>query len=164
MMDKVIVVSACLLGVGCRYDGRKNPHEEVLSLKERFFFLPVCPEQLGGLPTPRPPAKIYGGDGFDIIEGDGKVLTVEDKIDVTSCFLKGAIESVKIADIYKEKIICAIFKEKSPSCGVKTIYNFNSDTLKNGKGVATALFIRNGYEVISSEEFKNIKKLKKEFR
>ncbi|WP_089323172.1 DUF523 domain-containing protein [Desulfurobacterium atlanticum] len=163
-MDRVIVVSACLLGVGCRYDGRKNLCKEVVALKDSFFLLPVCPEQLGGLPTPRPPAKIYGGDGFSVIEGEGRVLTVERKIDVTSEFLKGAVESVKLADIYKEKVVCVILKERSPSCGVKTIYNFNSDTLKQGKGVAAALFIRNGYKVISSEELEKIKKLKREFK
>ena len=163
MMDRVIVVSACLLGIGCRYDGRKTLCKEIVDLKDKFFLLPVCPEQLGGLPTPRPPAKIYGDDGFAVLEGEGRVLTVEKKIDVTSQFIKGAVESVKLADIYKRKVICVILKERSPSCGVKTIYNFNSDTLKNGRGVTTALFLRNGYRVVSSEELEEIEKLKKEF-
>lgn len=158
-MDKIIVISMCLMGIKCRYDGRSIPWEELKFLKGRFFILPVCPEQLGGLPTPRPPAKIEREDGFSVLEGKSRVLTIEEKDDVTENFIRGAQETLKIVNTFREDIKAVILKEKSPSCGVKTIYNFNSDSLKAGKGVAAALFIKNGYRVLSSDELEEIKKL-----
>ncbi|WP_027720127.1 MULTISPECIES: DUF523 domain-containing protein [unclassified Desulfurobacterium] len=158
-MDSVIVVSMCLLGIRCRYDGKSVPWEGLKFIKDRFFILPVCPEQLGGLSTPRSPSKIEKGDGFTVLEGKSRVLTVEEKTDVTANFVKGAQEALKIVNLFRENVKAVILKEKSPSCGVKTIYNFNSDSLKAGKGVAAALFIKNGYRVLSSDELEEIEKL-----
>ncbi len=158
-MDKIIVISMCLMGIRCRYDGQGIPWEGLELLKDKFFILPVCPEQLGGLPTPRPPAKIAKGDGFSVLEGKSQVLTVEGKNDVTENFIRGARETLKIVNMFGENVKAVILKEKSPSCGVKTIYNFNSDSLKPGKGVTAALLIKNGYKVLSSDELEEIKKL-----
>ncbi|WP_456396395.1 DUF523 domain-containing protein [Desulfurobacterium sp.] len=158
-MDSVIVVSMCLLGIKCRYDGKSVSWEGLKFIKDSFFILPVCPEQLGGLPTPRPPSKIEKGDGFTVLEGRSRILTVEGKIDVTANFIRGSQEALKIANLFRENVKAVILKEKSPSCGVKTIYNFNTDSLKTGKGVTAALFIKNGYRVLSSDALEEIKKL-----
>ncbi|WP_457568506.1 DUF523 domain-containing protein [Desulfurobacterium sp.] len=158
-MNRIIVISMCLLGTGCRYDGKSLSWEGLELVANRFFILPVCPEQLGGLPTPRPPAKIETGDGFTVLDGKSRVLTVEEKTDVTPNFIKGAEEALRIANLFRENVKAVILKEKSPSCGVKSIYNFKSDSLKPGKGVTAALFIKNGYRVLSSDELEEIKKL-----
>jgi len=130
----LIVVSGCLLGVCCRYDGLSKPENEIIKLARLRHLLPVCPEQLGGLPTPRPPAFISGGDGFDVLEGKARVLTVEEAKDVTSYFLRGAMECKRIVEIFGVKR--AILKSRSPSCGV---------ILQTG--VAAAALILSGVQV-----------------
>lgn len=139
-----ILVSACLLGVACRYDGKSKPNPEVLKLVEKFNLIPICPEQLGGLPTPRIPSEI----------SNTKVLTSEGK-DVTLEYKKGAIEALKIANIFNCKL--AILKEKSPSCGCGKIYdgNFNK-TLIVGNGITAQLFLENGINVIGETSIQNI--------
>lgn len=108
-----ILVSACLLGLPTRYDGRSAADERVLSLLERHDLIPVCPEQLGGLPTPRPRCEIYGGCGWT---GKERVLD-EFGSDRTENFLKGAETTLKVARLLKVDL--AILKSKSPSCGKK---------------------------------------------
>lgn len=139
-----ILVSACLLGVACRYDGKSKPNPEVLKLVEKFNLIPICPEQLGGLPTPRIPSEI----------SNTKVLTSEGK-DVTLEYKKGATEALKIANIFNCKL--AILKEKSPSCGCGKIYdgNFNK-TLIVGNGITAQLFLENGINVIGETSIQNI--------
>jgi uncharacterized protein YbbK (DUF523 family) len=111
-MARKILVSACLLGVCCRYDGRGNPNDAVLALLDRddVVLIPVCPEQLGGLPTPRVPSERQGSH---VMNRMGE--------DVTSQFTRGANEALRIAKLYKCKT--AILKERSPSCGCGTIYD-----------------------------------------
>ena len=157
-----ILVSACLLGINCKYNGGNNKKEILVEAFKKGVLIPVCPEQLGGLPTPRQPAKIKGKDGREVIEGKGKVLTVTPPFkDVTENFLRGARETLKIA-LMLEASAC-ILKEKSPSCGVLKIYDFYSDNLKAGMGVTTALLKLNGFEVVSSDEEEKIKKLLSEW-
>lgn len=142
-----IVVSACLTGVCCRYDGGHRLDDKVLTVSRKEKLVPICPEQLGGLPIPRPPAEIIGGSGEDVLDGRAKIVDAEGR-DVTGQFLKGANEFLSIAKLGKIKK--AIMKEKSPSCGVHRIYR--SGMLVSGKGVLTALLMRAGIEVISNEE------------
>lgn len=140
--------SACLLGVDCKFDGKNNAHPKILASSETW--IPVCPEQLGGLPTPREPAEATG-DGNYIIEGKAKVITRSGK-DVTSCFVKGAQETLKLARLYGVKE--AVLKQRSPSCGSGQIYDgtFSHKTI-SGDGVTTALLKKNGIAVVDEEHF-----------
>ena len=133
------IVSACLCGINCKYNGRNNLNPAVLKLVKEGKAIPVCPEQLGGLPTPRIPSE----------RKDGKVINKEG-IDVTKNFQDGSNEVLKLC---KElNIKTCILKSKSPSCGYGEIYdgNFNG-TLVKGNGVLTDMLIDNGIEVISSD-------------
>ena len=114
-MSKIVLVSACLLGIRSRYDGASKLSPRVLELLPRHFLLPVCPEQLGGLPTPRPPADLYGGDGWEVLAGKARVITREGE-DVTRAFVRGAEEVARIVQIFGIKK--ALLKARSPSCGL----------------------------------------------
>ncbi|MDO8446061.1 MAG: DUF523 domain-containing protein [Deltaproteobacteria bacterium] len=143
----VIVVSACLTGIHCRYDGGHRLDDKVVAISGKEKLIPLCPEQLGGLPVPRPPAEIVGGDGDDVLDGRARVVDEEGK-DITEEFLKGARESLRITKLAESKTV--ILKEKSPSCGIHKIYR--DGVLVSGKGVLTALLLREGIKVISNEE------------
>ena len=131
-----ILVSACLLGVPCRYDGASKPVPAVLALRERYEFIPVCPEVLGGLPTPRTPSEIVGT----------RVL-MRDGADVTENYRRGAQEALRIA--IENGCTSAILKEKSPSCGSGLIYDGSfTKTLTEGDGIAAALLKAHGIRVI----------------
>ncbi len=112
--------------------------------------LPICPEVLGGLSIPRPPSEIERGNGGDVLDGKAKVKQLNTGIDLTAQFIKGAEVSVEIAE--KEGIDFAIFKERSPSCGVKFIYN--GEKVVEGMGVTTEALVRRGFRVFSDENFK----------
>lgn len=146
----MILVSACLLGINCKYTGDNNKNTNVIEyLKDKEFML-ICPEQLGGLSTPRQPAEIISLDGYAVLKGGSSVVDNK-RQNVTDCFLKGAQESLKIAKIYNCKE--AILKEGSPSCGSNFIYDGTfSSTKKKGAGVTTALLRSNGINVISEKE------------
>lgn len=133
------VVSACLAGINCRYDGKSKPCKKVIELVRKGKAIPVCPEQLGGLTTPRVPTEQKGN----------KVITKKGK-DFTKEFNKGARESLKIAKLYKCKE--AILKSKSPSCGCGEIYDgtFTGKLIK-GDGVFTRLLKKNKIKVITEE-------------
>lgn len=118
-----ILVSACLLGCICRYDGQCRKSEPVMALLDRYDLIPVCPEQLGGLPTPRPPAEIVGDK---VIRKDGE--------DVTLKYFLGAWETARLCDLLHPAY--AILKSKSPSCGIGRIYDGTfSGTLVPGDGI-----------------------------
>ena len=139
-----IIVSACLLGVSCRYDGNSKPNEKIIKLKEKYNLIPICPEIMGGLPTPRMSAEIK----------DGRVKT-ENGIDVTEEYKKGAEEALKLARLFGCKK--AILKENSPSCGCGKIYNGEfTRTLKDGNGITAELFIKNGIDVFGENSDKCI--------
>jgi len=147
MKKQKILVSACLLGVNCRYDGLSKSDPKIINLLSRYNVVPVCPEQLGGLPTPRPAAEIFNGTGKEVLESKAFVEN-RDNIPVTDNFLKGADQALKIAKLLNIKK--AVFKERSPSCGVH--YIRSGDKIIKGCGVTTALFLKNSIEVISDEE------------
>jgi len=132
--------SACLLGVKCRYDGKSKPDNKVLELAKKEVLIPVCPEQLGGLSTPRIPSE-QTGDKVVNKQGD----------DVTQQFKRGAEEALKIARIFDIKE--AILKQRSPSCGCGQIYDGTfSGTIIEGDGVTTKLFKQNGIKIIIEED------------
>lgn len=138
--NEKILVSACLLGVNCKYNGKNNENEKIIKLLKNCNIIPVCPEQLGGLATPRTPAEII----------NNKVIT-KDNINVTLEYTKGAMQTLNIAK--KFNVSKAILKSKSPSCGKDTIYDGTfSSTLTNGNGITTKLLLKNNIEVISSDE------------
>lgn len=146
----MLVVSACLVGVNCKYDGDNNDNKKVKEFLKDKNYIIICPEQLGGLTTPRKPSEISKVDGKDVLHKNGKVISCEN-VDVTENFLKGAKESLKIAKMFNcDK---ALLKEGSPSCGCNLIYDgtFNGKKIP-GKGVTTALFIENNIEVLSEKE------------
>lgn len=140
----MIIVSACLLGINCRWDGQSSLEERLLAYLPDL--LPVCPEQLGGLTTPRDPAQIYGGNGFDVLAG--KALVKNANKDVTKEFLTGAQSVLGIAKLYNIKK--AILKEGSPSCGVHQIHCNKS--IIPGIGVTAAILRQEGLIVISAED------------
>ena len=108
----MIAASACLLGYCCRYDGRTSPSKALMNRAARESILPICPEELGGLPTPRFPSEIHGGNGFDVLDGRARILDIEGN-DVTQAFLKGAFAALK--QIKENKIQLCFLKDKSPS-------------------------------------------------
>ncbi len=137
---RVKLCSACLLGIKCRYDNKSKPNKKVIKLSKKEVLIPVCPEQLGGLPTPRENSERQGK----------RVITASGK-DETENFERGAREVSKLAKLFGIKE--AIFKQRSPSCGCGKIYDGTfSGKLIKGDGVATALLKKNGIKVISEEE------------
>lgn len=142
-MEKLLI-SACLLGVSCRYDGKSKPLGNVEKLMEKYELIPVCAEIFGGLPTPRVPAEIVGE----------KVLTADGK-DVTAEYLKGAREVLRLGKLFGCKK--ALLKERSPSCGSGIIHNGNFDGgLVPGFGKTAALLIENGFEVFGESEIEKL--------
>ena len=142
-----ILISACLLGVNCRYDGGNSRDKDAMKRHQHDELIPVCPEEAGGLPTPRPAVEIVGGDGNDVLDGNARVLTAEG-VDKTEEFLKGAKYALKLAQ--SKGATSVILKSRSPSCGCGEIYDGSfSRTLVSGDGVTTALLKRHGIEVIS---------------
>ena len=141
------LVSMCLCGVNCKYSGGNNYDETVLKIVNKGDAIPVCPEIMGRLGTPRIPHEIVGGDGFDVLEGRAKVIS-KDGDDNTVAFIAGAEKVLEIAKKLNVKEV--IFKSKSPSCGNGKIYDGSfSGTLIDGVGVTTALMIKNGIRVSS---------------
>lgn len=135
-----ILVSACLLGCPCRYDGAAKADPRVLALMERHTLIPVCPEQLGGLPTPRLPSERREGGVFD---RGGK--------DVTAQYRQGAEEVLRLARLYG--CTHAVLKERSPSCGSGQIYDGSfSHVLVPGSGVAAELLAQNGITVLGESQ------------
>lgn len=140
----MILVSACLLGMNCKYDGGNNYNQKVFDLVKEGKAIPVCPEQLGGLSTPRIPSEVK------VIDGKRYVITKEGK-DVTKEFERGAMEVVNMAK--KLNVEKVILQPRSPSCGVGKIYNgdFNK-TLIDGNGITAELLIQNGIDVITVDK------------
>ena len=137
----MILISKCLAGYCCRYDGKSNLVPEIKKLVEGGLAVAVCPEQLGGLPTPRVPSERIGSAVIS------KIGT-----DVTAEFAAGADAALKIAR--ENKCQTAILKARSPSCGKGKIYNgrFTGDLIA-GNGVTADLLLRNGIFVMTEEEY-----------
>lgn len=140
----MILVSSCLLGINCKYNGKNNYSEKLEQILKTEEVLPLCAEQLGGLTTPRSPAEIKN------INGEKRVINKNGE-DVTENFLRGAEEVLKM--VKKFNIKKAILKDKSPSCGKGKVYSGNFDgNLVDGNGILTDLLIKNGVEVITINE------------
>lgn len=136
-MKEKILVSACLLGVNCKYDGTNNENEKVFEYLKDKEIIPICPEVWGGLTTPRDPSEIKNNR---VYSNKGK--------DVTANFQKGALESLNLAK--KLGVKKALLKAKSPSCGSGIIYdgNFNGTKIE-GDGITSQLLKENGFEIIT---------------
>ena len=149
----MIIVSACLLGENCKYSGGNNKSENVIKYLEDKEYILVCPEQLGGLSTPRNPSEIitYGNkDGNDVLSGCTKVLSNKG-IDVTKNFIQGAEETLKIAKDHNAKT--AILKAGSPSCGYKKIYDgtFLGNKIQ-GMGVTAAILNKENIALLDEDD------------
>ncbi len=141
-LDGPVLVSACLLGLRCRWDGTECRREEVFRMTRGRPVIPVCPEQQGGLPTPREPAEIQRGDGGDVLDGTGRVIA-RDGRDITQNYLRGARQALKLGEMFGASR--AILKEGSPACGVRRVKRGGQDV--EGMGVAAALLARRGVEL-----------------
>ena len=149
----MIIVSACLLGENCKYSGGNNKSENVIKYLEDKEYILVCPEQLGGLSTPRNPSEIitYGNkDVNDVLSGCTKVLSNKG-IDVTKNFIQGAEETLKIAKEHNAKT--AILKAGSPSCGYKKIYDgtFLGNKIQ-GMGVTAAILNKENIALLDEDD------------
>ena len=140
------LISACLAGVPCRYDGQSKGRESAAVLAQRGEAVLFCPETLGGLPIPRPPSEIIGGDGEDVLDGRAKVMSRTGD-DVTQAFIAGAQATLALCREHGADEVW--LKSKSPSCGVGRIYNGTfSGELRLGDGVTAALLKRNRIKVV----------------
>jgi uncharacterized protein YbbK (DUF523 family) len=136
-----ILVSACLLGVNCKYTGGNNYNEKIMEYLSDKEIIPICPEIMGGLPTPRIASERKGN----------KVINKEGK-DVTENFQKGATETLELAK--KLGVTKALLKAKSPSCGYGKIYDGTfTDTLIDGDGVTAELLKNNGFSILTEKDF-----------
>lgn len=142
-MNKNILVSSCLLGINCKYSGGNNKNCDVISLSNNYNLIAICPEVMGGLPTPRVPSEIISGK---VINKDG--------IDVTSEYNLGASIALELATQYNAKY--AVLKANSPSCGFGSIYDGTFTSTKiEGNGVAADLLYKNGIVVLNENNFNN---------
>lgn|SRR5574341_216633 len=141
---EIYIVSACLVGVKCRYDGDSKPNSQVISLMRQGRAIPVCPEQLGGLPTPRPPTEQQGDR---VVSKDGQDFTVP--------YRQGAEEVVRLAKLAGCRQ--AILKAQSPSCGKGEVYDGSfSGKLIHGNGICAALCEENGISVVTEQDLSGI--------
>lgn len=141
------IVSACLAGIKCKYNGKDNKNEAIAKLVEEGKAIPVCPEVLGGLPTPRVPCEIIKDD-----KGNIKVMDKEG-VDRTAEFLEGANKTLAIGKVVGAEV--AILKANSPSCGCGFIYDGTfSGKLIEGNGVTTDLLAKNGIKVYDEKNYK----------
>lgn len=149
-MEKIII-SACLCGVNCKYNGGNNLNEEIKKIYDEGKGILICPESFGKLEIPRAPREIVKGTGEDVLKGLSKVLSKDGK-DSTKEFIIGAEKALEIAK--KNKIIKAILKSKSPSCGLGKIYDGTfSGNLIEGNGVTADLFLKNNIKVYDENNF-----------
>lgn len=139
---ETVLISACLLGVRCRYDGASKPLPEIEALRQQYHLIPVCPEVFGGLPTPREPA-----------ERQGERVVTRSGQDVTDAYRRGAEETLRLAQLFGCRL--AILKEKSPSCGSGERYDGTySGTLTAGNGVTVDLLLQNGVAVLGESQIR----------
>ncbi len=145
----MILVSSCLLDLFSKYDGGVNTNPLLMSYMHLGKYIPVCPEQMGGLPTPRRPVELAGESGAAVLAGAGKALTA-DGVDCSNEFIRGAWQLLTLTRSFPVK--AAILKERSPSCGSSFIYDGSfSHTVIQGEGVAAALLRQHGIPVYSEE-------------
>ena len=140
----MILVSACLLGCACRYDGQSKPHPLAMELARQGRAVPVCPEQLGGLTTPRLPS-----------ERRGEQVVKRNERDATAEYRRGAEEALRLAELYGCR--AAVLKERSPSCGCGRIYDGTfTGTLRPGDGVTAEMLKAHGMQVYGESEIEQV--------
>ncbi|MGI6161553.1 MAG: DUF523 domain-containing protein [Christensenellales bacterium] len=145
----MVLVSACLAGYECRYDGGANPVDTYINMVKEGHAIAVCPEKLAGMKIPREPVEIIGGDGHDVLRGKAKVVTLEG-CDRTFEMILSAEKTLQICRWYGIKK--AYLKSKSPSCGAGKIYDGSfGSKLVDGYGVIAAILKENDVEVIEVE-------------
>jgi len=150
----VKIVSACLVGINCKWNGKSKPIPKLVREQKEGKLLPLCPEQLGGLPTPRPPCGLLGGTGKDVWAGKAKVIDHQGK-SYTRKFKKGALEVLRIA---QELGIKEAVLRTSPSCGVGQTWQMRKVregyrcSRVGGDGVLAALLRKKGFKVLSANE------------
>jgi uncharacterized protein YbbK (DUF523 family) len=149
-MEKLLV-SRCLLGHRVRYDGGAHgPYDLLQQWQDEGRIVPLCPEVAGGLPTPRPPAEIPGGQGSQVLDGARPVLT-NAGADVTAAFVAGAGIALRL--VLDQGLRIAVLKARSPSCGNTQNYDGSfSGTLIAGEGVTAALLRRHGVQVFNENQ------------
>lgn len=141
---ETVLISACLMGVSCQYNGKNKCHAHLNQLMEKVTLIPVCPEILGGMPTPRDPSERLGD----------RVVTKTGQ-DVTEAFGKGAAETLRLAKLYGCRL--AVLKQRSPSCGSGSIYDGSfTGTVIPGYGVTAALLEKNGIHVMDESELDSL--------
>ena len=146
-----ILISACLLGDKCRYDGTGKEVPGLKELLKDWRLIPFCPETLGGLIIPRLPAEIRGGAGAQVLSGEALVLDQSGQ-DLTAEFIRGAQMTLAMAERYQPDVV--VVKAKSPSCGAGQIYDGGfTGKLKDGDGVTVALLRQAGFAVYTESEF-----------
>lgn len=144
------LISACLCGLNCKYNGGNNEHPLFSEMLDRGEVVTICPEALGGLSIPRPAAEIDAGTGEDVLEGTARVINDQGD-DVTDNFIIGARKTLDIAREWDVDLV--ILKSRSPSCGAGHIYDGSfSGHLREGNGVTAALLLKEGIPVVSDEE------------
>ncbi|MBS3740588.1 MAG: DUF523 domain-containing protein [Candidatus Cloacimonetes bacterium] len=145
-MKEIVLISGCLFGLNCRYDGDNNRLDNLNELSKKYILVPVCPEQMGGLSTPRSPSFFIKGDGEDTIKGKNNLIN-EDNKNVSSYFRKGAYGVLNVCR--KLQIKRAILKGSSPSCGTNNV--FLGEKLTKGRGVTSFLLLTNDITVLSEK-------------
>jgi len=146
-----MMVSACLAGVCCVYDGSHKRREGLALLVRQKKACLFCPEELGGFKVPHEPSEIRGGEGKDVLCGEARVVSRTGG-DVTDVFLRGAAATLRLAQ--RHGIRRAIMKARSPSCGCGRIYDGSfTRRLRDGDGVTAALLKQHGIEVLTDEEY-----------
>jgi len=149
-MPQVFLVSSCLVGRKCAYDGESRHCPAVIGFLNDRRYVEVCPEIEGGFSSPRETHEIVGGTGDDVLDGKARVVSVSGR-DRTRDFLLGAERALEIAK--ENNASSAVMKSKSPSCGKCRIYDGSfKGVLRDGHGVTTALLARNGLEVLTEKE------------
>lgn len=145
-----VLVSACLAGINCRYDGGHKVNKKIKKMVEDGKAVCICPEQLGGLDTPRKPSEIKDSSGKEVLAGRAKVIR-QDGRDLTDCFINGARQALAIAKKYNIKK--AILKSKSAACGKGKIYDGSfSNRLIKANGVTCQLLLDNNIKVITEKD------------
>lgn len=149
-MERKIIVSGCLLGFECAFDGFSRKNKRVIEFCSDSVVIAVCPEISGGLSCPRERCEIAGGGGDEVLSGQARVLSLSGE-DVTAAFIKGAQTVLNTAINHSCRL--AILKDQSPSCASKSIHAGNFDNaVIPGRGVTSALLGTSGIKVISDIE------------
>ena len=148
MKKPPIIVSACLVGKRCRYNGEDRAHPGVIRFLRKKNYVAICPERLAGWGVPRPPVEFHGGGARKVAEGKAKIVDDRGR-NRTASLMKGVTRALRRALSLKARE--AILKEKSPSCGVGKVYR--DGRLARGEGIFTYQLERHGVEVRSEESF-----------